>query len=157
MINEEWKKTTKWCPFCRLLRHAWCHVCSARWNGRCVNHRTAVVYSYTPIKPHRVSQANWFPFQTLFTSRKKKKWDLEQELPSLLQSYKLRGKQPFIFDFSRLLPHAIEKAEVLFYIVQKRWYPTGIVGKGENAGKQHFLLFPQCFQTNQRQQSSFDG
>ena len=22
-----------------------------------------------------------------------------------------------------------------------------IVGKGENAGKQHFLLFPQCFQT----------
>ena len=24
-----------------------------------------------PIKPHRVPQANWFPFQTLFTSRKK--------------------------------------------------------------------------------------
>ena len=23
-----------------------------------------------------------------------------------------------------------------------------IVGKGENAGYQHFLLFPQCFQTN---------
>ena len=36
-----------------------------------VNRGTAVVYSYTPIKPHGVSQADWFPFQTLFTSRKK--------------------------------------------------------------------------------------
>ena len=24
--------------------------------------------------------------------------------------------------------------------------PENIVGKGENAGYQHFLLFPQCFQ-----------
>ena len=24
--------------------------------------------------------------------------------------------------------------------------PENIVGKGENAGNQHFLLFPQCFQ-----------
>ena len=39
----------------------------------------------------------------------KKIQDLEQELPSLLQSYELRGKQPFISDFSRLLRHAIEK------------------------------------------------
>ena len=30
-----------------------------------------------------------------------------------------------------------------------------IVGKGENAGNQHFLLFPQCFQHYQRQISSF--
>ena len=29
------------------------------------------------------------------------------------------------------------------------------VGKGENAGNQHFLLFPQCFQPYQRQKSSF--
>ena len=29
-------------------------------------------------------------------------------------------------------------------------------GKGENAGNQHFLLFPQCFQTYQRQKSSLD-
>ena len=29
-----------------------------------------------------------------------------------------------------------------------------IVGKGENAGYQHFLLFPQCFEPYQRQKSS---
>ena len=62
------EKNTQWCPFCRLLRHACCEVCSARWNGRCVNRGTAVVYSYTPIKIHKVSQTKWFPFQTLFTS-----------------------------------------------------------------------------------------
>ena len=32
-----------------------------------------------------------------------------QELPSLLQSYELRGKQPFVSDFGLLLRHAIEK------------------------------------------------
>ena len=30
-----------------------------------------------------------------------------------------------------------------------------IVGKGENAGNQHFLLFPQCFQPYQGHESSF--
>ena len=30
-----------------------------------------------------------------------------------------------------------------------------IVGKGENAVKQHFLLFPQCFIPYQRQKLSF--
>ena len=30
-----------------------------------------------------------------------------------------------------------------------------IVRKGENAGKQYFLLFPQCFRPYQRQKSSF--
>ena len=31
-----------------------------------------------------------------------------------------------------------------------------IVGKGENAGNQHFLLFPQCFLPYQRQELSFE-
>ena len=31
-----------------------------------------------------------------------------------------------------------------------------IVGKGENAGNQHFLLFPQCFLSYQRQKPSFE-
>ena len=31
-----------------------------------------------------------------------------------------------------------------------------IVGKGENAGNQHFLLFPQCFLTFPKQISSFE-
>ena len=30
-----------------------------------------------------------------------------------------------------------------------------IVGKGENAGDQHFLLFPQCFRLYQGHKSSF--
>ena len=29
------------------------------------------------------------------------------------------------------------------------------VGKGENAGNQHFLLFPQCFPTYHREKSSY--
>ena len=31
-----------------------------------------------------------------------------------------------------------------------------IVGNGENAGNQHFLLFPQCFLLYQRQKSSLE-
>ena len=34
-------------------------------------------------------------------------------------------------------------AEVMFSV--NNWVEN-IVGKGENAGYQHFLLFPQCFQ-----------
>ena len=30
-----------------------------------------------------------------------------------------------------------------------------IVGKGENAGNQHFLLFPQCFLLCERDESSY--
>ena len=108
--HDKWGKeqNTKGYPFCCLLRHACCHVCSARWNGRCVDRRTAVVYSYTPIKPHGVLQANRFPFHTLFTSRNKHRiWN--KELPNLLLSYELRGKQMFVSDFSGLLRHAIKK------------------------------------------------
>ena len=45
-----------------------------------------------------------------YLHRERKKWDLEQELPSLLQSYKLRGKQLFVSDFSHLIRHTIEKS-----------------------------------------------
>ena len=31
-----------------------------------------------------------------------------------------------------------------------------IVGKGENAGNQHVLLFQQCFQPNLREKSAFE-
>ena len=31
-----------------------------------------------------------------------------------------------------------------------------IVGKGENAGKHHFLLFPQCFLPSPKQISTFN-
>ena len=32
-----------------------------------------------------------------------------------------------------------------------------IVGKGENAGNQHFLLFPQCFLPIPKSSSGFEG
>ena len=49
----------------------------------------------------------------------------EQELPSLLQSYKLRGKQPFVSDFSRLLRHATEKGRGLILYIKKNPGPHG--------------------------------
>ena len=36
----------------------------------------------------------------------------------------------------------------------KKKLVENIVGKGENAGCQHFLLFPQCFQPYQKQKSA---
>ena len=51
-----------------------------------------------------------------------------------------------ILNLSKLKAFAGEKINVS----EKLKYPYGrvenIVGKGENAGYQHFLLFPQCFQ-----------
>ena len=50
------------------------------------------------------------------------------------------------FDMSKLEAFADDK----MYVAQKLKFALGrvenIVGKGENAGYQHFLLFPQCFQ-----------
>ena len=37
----------------------------------------------------------------------------------------------------------INVAEKFWFILER---VENIVGKGENAGHQHFLLFPQCFQ-----------
>ena len=51
-----------------------------------------------------------------------------------------------ILDLSNLRAFADDKINV----TQNLKFPLGreesIVGKGENAGYQHFLLFPQCFQ-----------
>ena len=51
-----------------------------------------------------------------------------------------------ILDMSKLKAFADDNLNVN----QKSKYGSGrienIVGKGENAGYQHFLLFPQCFQ-----------
>ena len=51
-----------------------------------------------------------------------------------------------ILDWSKLKAFAHEKINV----TEKMKFVLGrvenIVGKGENAGNQHFLLFPQCFQ-----------
>ena len=51
-----------------------------------------------------------------------------------------------ILDWSKLKAFADYKLDV----TEKSKFVLGrvenIVGKGENAGDQHFLLFPQCFQ-----------
>ena len=55
-------------------------------------------------------------------------------------------KMAEIFNWSKLKKIANDKIDV----TQKLKFDFGrienIVGKGENAGYQHFLLFPQCFQ-----------
>ena len=57
-----------------------------------------------------------------------------------------------ILDWSKLKALADDKINVtekLKFVLRR---VENIVGKGENAGYQHFLLFPQCFQ-----KASFQG
>ena len=80
----------------------------------------------------------------------------------MLQSYELRGKQPFVSDFSRLLRHAIEKGRGPILYSKKNPGPHGdkkplvftclqyesfenTMGKTEIACNEQFLIFPQCF------------
>ena len=54
--------------------------------------------------------------------------------------HRLEGKSNVITGDINSLPHNPD----LLMTLRNR--PVGdIVGKGENAGNQHFLLFPQCF------------
>ena len=51
-----------------------------------------------------------------------------------------------ILDWSKFKAFADDKihvAEIMIYLFDRE---ENIMGKGENAGYQHFLLFPQCFQ-----------
>ena len=51
-----------------------------------------------------------------------------------------------ILDVPKLKAFADDKtnvAQMMIYVFDR---VKNIVGKGENAGYQHFLLFPQCFQ-----------
>ena len=57
---------------------------------------------------------------------REKIYDLEQELPSLLQSYELRGKRPLVSDLSCLLRHAIEKGRApILYSKKEPWTSGG--------------------------------
>ena len=51
-----------------------------------------------------------------------------------------------ILDQSKLKEFADDKIEVLKMMIFVFDMVENIVGKGENAGYQHFLLFVQCFQ-----------
>ena len=53
-----------------------------------------------------------------------------------------------ILDWSKLKAIADDKIKVLKMIFFFFDRVENIVEKGENAGYQHFLLFPQCFQTD---------
>ena len=57
-----------------------------------------------------------------------------------------------ILDFSKLKACADDKINVACLIISVFDRVENIVGKGENAGNQHFLLFPKCVQ-----KSSFSG
>ena len=48
-------------------------------------------------------------------------------------------------DRTKLKPFAEEKLNIINIIISLLHTVENTVGKGENAGYQHFLLFPQCF------------
>ena len=51
-----------------------------------------------------------------------------------------------ILDWSKLKAFADDKVNLADMMISLSDRVENIVGKGENAGYQHFLLFPQCFQ-----------
>ena len=51
-----------------------------------------------------------------------------------------------IFYWTKLKAFADHKLNIVKMIILLLGRIESIVGKGENAGYQHFLLFPQCFQ-----------
>ena len=57
-----------------------------------------------------------------------------------------------ILDWSRLTAFANDKINVTEKLKFVSRRVENIVGKGENVGYQHFLVFPQCFQ-----KASFSG
>ena len=57
-----------------------------------------------------------------------------------------------MLDVTKLKTFADEKINVFQMMISVLYRVENILGKGENAGYQHFLVFPQCFQ-----KSSFLG
>ena len=51
-----------------------------------------------------------------------------------------------MFNVTKLKAHADDKLNVAKMMISHCDRVENPVGKGENAGYQHFLLFPQCFQ-----------
>ena len=78
----------------------------------------------------------------------------------------VRVRQTFCLHFYRLLEytcyhlenvsliHALEKGVLTFNDPKGESFEN-TVGKGENAGNQHFLPFPQCFLLYQREKLPF--
>ena len=51
-----------------------------------------------------------------------------------------------ILDWSKFKAFSDDKLNVVRIMISVSDRVENIVGKGENAGYQHFLIFPQCFQ-----------
>ena len=124
MINEEWNKTQNGAPFVAfynmravtfVLPDEMADVSIAELQWFILIPRFNHTGSHKPINAH----------SRPYLHREKIK-DLEQELHSLLQSYELWGKQPFVSDLSRLLRHAIEKGRSPILYSKKPRDPTGI-------------------------------
>ena len=67
-----------------------------------------------------------------------------------LKDYSCQAFNPLpndkMFDWSKLKAFADDKTNVTEKLKFVLGRVENIVGKGENAGYQHFFLFPQCFQ-----------
>ena len=61
-----------------------------------------------------------------------------------------------ILDVTKLKAFADDKINVAQMTISVFDMVDNIAGKGENAGNQHFLLFPQCFLANQREVASLE-
>ena len=53
---------------------------------------------------------------------------------------------PLILDWTKFKAFADDKLNAVKEIISVFHRVENIEGKGENAGYQHFLLFPKCFQ-----------
>ena len=80
--------------------------------------------SYTPIKPHRVSQASDSRSKPYLHREKNIRYGT-RIINNLLQYYELRGKQSFVSYFSRLLRTPQRMAKVLFCTLKKPVAPRG--------------------------------
>ena len=69
------------------------------------------------------------------------------QMVSLTTHYFLLNSLPKnkILDVTKLKAFAVDKLNVFEMMISLFDRVENTVGKGENAGYQHFLLFPQCF------------
>ena len=86
-------------------------------------------------------------FKTLTKTTSKTVWKKEEILPT--------GVFTFMFSpVSLEIPHLLFTKQSLVLTFKTKPFEN-IVGKGENAGNQHFLLFSQCFLSYQRRIRKF--
>ena len=97
------------------------------------------------------------PISTLFQSYDVTRSNIHARLEFNLYKAEMLNSLPndTILDWSKLKAFADDKINVLKKMIFVFDRVENIAGKGENAGNQHFLLFPQCFLHVHRHSSSF--